>query len=758
MKKLVLMLFGLALVFGFAGCNTDGSVIDIDEDAFIASPVNLSITGTVLSWDAVTDADGYIVYGNGEEVDQVNTNSFNFSSIVEDRIIFQVRTKAPRGMQDSPLSISIAYIANPTAEEDAINEAMAELDMELPEGFAEELVNKGMLGSEAEDMVSAVQAFTEEMEDIDDIESAYAAINTLLADVSNIEAIVSAIVKVLLPEQIQTRIQEMENQRDSYQDMIDSDPWYGYYYQSEVDSLNNQIQVMENLLAQIQSDPDAIVLAITQTIDYFLSIEEMIDQNLIDTISSLAATSDIKDLNVTELVQVKEEVVNILRETMPTQEEMTLIFQVYDLLIALSGDYVEIEYSIEGYQDKMAIQSLYMIELYINFLDTLDATYFETVIDEIEFTEPESEYDSPMLTEMAGAEIGILTIKYFAEFKQDNQALIDLLSEVFTDEEKEIMFDDYIDALGADEMFTTTMITQLKALDFQQVLYLDVMLGDLFDTFLDIFVETDGEVIRLAVQLGAFEWDYYSDTYLNRVTGEEFSSWEEMNYEESLIRYEMFGEVAVIVQALLDDISDEDYSTLLDFISSVALIMVDGIEDSSEFTPIVEAFQLVLENTSSDQLDLVKNLVNYLVNEEVFVQLSEMTQDVNAALIAEFGTEYWDDDAYYGNDIEEYYTIITAAGIFDGFMTSGNRSLIDGILDEIFDAMTDADILEMTGLTAQDVEDMRSNIDEALDIVSDNFDDIKNYNPNPANLDAQDKEDINALMTEIQEAFQSIFQ
>jgi len=205
---------------------------------------------------------------------------------------------------------------------------------------------------------------------------------------------------------------------------------------------------------------------------------------------------------------------------MPTQEEMTLIFQVYDLLIALSGDYVEIEYSIEGYQDKMAIQSLYMIELYINFLDTLDATYFETVIDEIEFTEPESEYDSPMLTEMAGAEIGILTIKYFAEFKQDNQALIDLLSEVFTDEEKEIMFDDYIDALGADEMFTTTMINQLKALDFQQVLYLDVMLGDLFDTFLDIFVETDGEVIRLAVQLGAFEWDYYSDTYLNRVTGE----------------------------------------------------------------------------------------------------------------------------------------------------------------------------------------------------------------------------------------------
>jgi len=752
MKKFLLLLFGLTLVFGFAGCNTDGSEIVIDEDAFIASPVNLQITGTTLSWDAVENADGYIVYANDEEVDTVQTTSFNFSSIVEDRIIFQVRTKAPRGMQDSPLSASIAYVADPEAEADLILESMADMGLDVPAEFADELVRKGMLGTEAESLATAVQTFVEDMDASEDMSDAFAALNALLAEVDNIEAIVSAIVKVLMPQMLQERIQNMQEERDMYQGWIDEEPWNEYYYSGEVERLNNQIMMFQSLLDEIEADPDAIVLAVKQTIDYFISIEEMIDQNLIDMIQSLSETQDIKDLNVTELVQVKEEVVNILRDTMPTQEEIMLMFQVYGILMSLSGEYVQIEYSVEDYETKMAIQSLYMIELFVNFVDTLDTNYFETVIDEIEFEE--SEYGGSYLAPMAGAEIGILTIEYFAQFKQDNQNLLDTLSAVFTDEEKEALFNDYIDSIPVDgENITQAMITGLHNLDFQQILYLDTMFGDLFDTFLNTFVETDGEIIRIAITMSGFEWDYSSDTYVNRVTGEEYSSWDDMNYAENLLRFQLMNQVSIFAKALIDDANNEDYYTLTSFFANVAEVMVQVIPDG-DFSPVVTAFQAVIENSSADQKELLTNLFDYLAEEEVFIQLYDLKVAIHDYLVDEYGAEYWDNSAYLDDDFEQFATIILMAQLYDGFMTSGNRSLVDGILDEVFAAMMADEIENMLGLTDTDIQNLAINIDDFLDLVGNNFDDIKGYNPN--SLDAADKEDIMALIEEIQYAAEDI--
>ena len=162
MKKLFLVFIMLFSVLGIAACGGNPSEIEISYDEQIAFPTNLTIDGKTLSWDAVVDAAGYYVYADGEEVKEVKTNSYDFSSLDGTRIIFTVVTKAPKGMQDSAQSASVAYVENKEQEVTAMQLALEEnLPMELDPGFAEELVNKGMLASEFEDMVDAFMTFVD---------------------------------------------------------------------------------------------------------------------------------------------------------------------------------------------------------------------------------------------------------------------------------------------------------------------------------------------------------------------------------------------------------------------------------------------------------------------------------------------------------------------------------------------------------------------------------------------------------------------
>ena len=735
MKKLFLLLFGLLAVFAFVGCNgSDGSDISVDLDEYIASPTNLSINGTVLSWDAVDNADGYIVYANGEEEDKVSTTSFDFGSIAENGMIFQVRTRAPRGMQDSPLSAKVAYVANVAAEVATIESAMDDLGMSTPDGFADELVRKGMLGSEAEALATSIQDFADEMENVQGIDDFYTALNALLEDVDNIEAIVSAVVKTVM-------VDELENMIDQ---TYPSDP---------------QIDAYQAIIDEIESDPDAIVMAITSTIEYFLSIEAMIDQNLIDTINSLVETGDIKDMSVSELVLVKEEMVNILRDTMPTQEEMTMVFQVYDLLLAMSGSYTEIDVTVENYEGRMAVQAMYELEAFINFLDSLDQTFFTDLIAAVEYRDVEEVmYKSygPDLTDESIGEILILMIKQFAAFKADNQDLLDTISAGYIDEEKETIYNDIISSLEDVEGMSPYYVAMMQSIDFQVIIDLEASFGDAFDAVLNEFVDSDGEVIRQIVIANGFHYDWYDDIYTNDVTGEDYDNYYDYNYAQQLVSYEIAGEVVKMVDAAFNELSSTDYINL-------ATIMVDLVvpsmfamsyDTSTEMSPLVTVAEALISNSGADQFELIQNAVGYAVDEDVFGQLSQYETDVRDHYIAVYGADFYDNSNYWEDDYDMYAQIILFASIYDDFMTSGNRGLVDDIISEVAVSMADDDFQDISSLTDAQVQAMQNAADNFLDVLKDAFHDIQGYNPD--NLSASDMQDIDDLLDDINTAFQAI--
>ncbi|AUD63588.1 hypothetical protein BK010_08810 [Tenericutes bacterium MO-XQ] len=73
MKKILLFIVLFTFLFGLAACNRE---VDLDLEA----PQNLDITDGILTWDAVTDADHYVVFVDEAEY-EVTTTTFDLTTL-----------------------------------------------------------------------------------------------------------------------------------------------------------------------------------------------------------------------------------------------------------------------------------------------------------------------------------------------------------------------------------------------------------------------------------------------------------------------------------------------------------------------------------------------------------------------------------------------------------------------------------------------------------------------------------------------------
>jgi hypothetical protein len=750
MKKFIAIILGLFLALGFLGCNSDGSDIKIDLDEFISNPTALTITGDTLSWDEVDDANGYIVYADGEEVDKVKTNSFDFSSLTGDVIIFQVRTRAPRGMQDSALSAKLAFVANRDQEIANINLALSgsEMGAMLGNDFSEELVNKGMLSSDVESMVDEFTDFITAYDDAESFEDFVEAIRGVIEEVDNIEALVSALVKTQLVSYLEMLVEELEDENDEYEEDLESS--YSYYSDDElqemIDANNLQIDTYEDLIDQIEEDADSIVLAITSTIEYFVSVEEMISDDLVSLVDGLSGVEEASDLNVNELVDIKEEIVSILRETMPTEESMVLVLEVIDLVSSLSGTSMNFDSTVENHKGKMAAKSLYTLEAFINFLDTFDKDFFE---DFKAFAVNEE-----LSEEMISAEIGILVVKYFDKFYDDNENLLDTLSEVFTDEEQEALFDEYKVAINEMGDEFEAIYGMVDTLNFEQLMNLQVIFEDSFGALLDAFVDSDGEVVRQVAILSSFS----DDDNTNLATGEVYNNYTELIEARELAIYDLYSEAFGILNAVVQSLDDDDINEVTNFLlESIFMSLVTQIDilvgavdeelgfSEAELLAAKEVISTSLDITSSDVLAFLQAVLGYIVEEDVFQEYKTVLQDSYDYFAEEYGTDYASEynSELYLDEFESNASLIFLASFYDDFMTNRNRGTLDDILEVLFDAMSEDDLIAFTEMDVDDIAAMETTMVSILDLLSSEFGDISKFDYN--DLNSTNLEDINTF-------------
>jgi len=717
MKKLFMLFIMMFAVLGFVACNNNGgSDVEVNYDEQIAFPTNLRIEGKILKWDAVAEADGYIVYVDGEKVKSVSKNEYDFSRLDGDRLVFTVVTNAPRGMQDSEHSVSIAYMANKTEETAAMKLAVSASGLPLSDEFAEELVNKGMLASEFEAMVDAITTMTET--EIDGPEEAYAAIDTMMESVTNVEAVISAFVKTMLPDLIDDQIASLEDDKEYYQEQIDNG-WVSIdYYQDRIDELDDQIQVLEDLKDQIAASSEDVVKTILVVMEYIMSIEEMVTADLVTKIANLSETSSPEDLNVEELVLVKDEIVNILTQTMPTQSELVLVINTLNSFVGLLETVEVVQIGELTNPEKMAGTMLLSFEAYLKFIENFDLDFF---------TELKAIAISDDSEAMIQAQVAILVITYFDDFLAENEELLDNIEAVYTDAEKEEMFNDYMDMVESYWAENEDApITEVNFLSFQKTMALKAIFEEAFEDLLDAFVASEGEILLLIAEQQDWQRTFWDP---------EVQDWDEYDYFSQYYQFKIMDQAVYLLNSVISGRSQDDFIEVRGLFIDTYKEFINEIVPDATYTQVqslVTAIDAFLANTTEEEYELIQSLAAYMDEEDVFLDYA------NA-----FETLYSDDyDAMYGDD-SNYFQIAFAFDVYSGYMTSGNRANIDVLIDE-------AGILLANSYFAQ------YNLSEYPEIAKDLLDYIDTVDNEVAgfdytNLTTANKARIDEILTELQE-------
>ncbi len=710
MKKLSVLLLLIFTMFAFVGCNNKSN-IEVDYDEQIAFPTNLEIDGTVLSWDEVPEASGYYVFIDGERVDSVRNNSFDFSKKVDERLVFNVQTKAPRGMQDSILSTSIAYIENKTLQIALMEEAVSESAMPFNEDFIEELVNKGMLASEFVAMSDAMEAASDDLYTAETIMDYYELIKDLMDNMENPEPMISALVKYSLVDQLEEQIEFLELRIEEYQYYIDNGMDYWGSYQDQIDELEIEMSGLYNMLDLINDSPDEIVKSVLFVFDYIRQIEEMVTDGLISDINNLMETDDLGSLNVAEIVLVKEEMVNILNETMPEHQDFILVIST---LYTFSSAMAESEgIDVDGYiyPEKTAATALMSFEAFIRFLDGLDEAFF---------TELKAIGDEDNSDYMAEAKLSVLFIEYFDKFLDDNEDLLDQIDAIYTDEEKEQMFDQYMDSAEAlmEENEVPSIVTfDLSFMSFERMMALRLVFEDAFNDLLDAMVKSEGQVILLIAEAQEYSETYGDLPYEQR-------DYNEYDYNNTVYQFEILDQIAYLMNSVVSEMTEDEFSELVDFLVDylkvyLPMVFNFGYEYSSVQSPydiedMLEAVETFIADTLEDGYDLSQTLFAYLDEKDVFADYLELYQSA------------FEDNPDLLEENEDYFSLVFLLNFYDDFMSRSVKGNIDGIITELSALLAnsafDDTVVEFDTQTINDLLDYLDDVsDEANDFVYENM-------------------------------------
>ncbi|MGD9604829.1 MAG: hypothetical protein AB7V00_01575 [Bacilli bacterium] len=728
-KKLLFIFLLIFSVFGLIACDGGENTDDIDTTENIDVPVNLAITAKTLTWDAVVGATGYIIYVNNEEKQTVTTTSYDFSSLSGDNLVFQVVTKAPSGMDNSAKSVTIAYMANPTAEITAINLVLDQMIPNGPEGIAEELVRKGVTGTNMQTLKTAFDLLRTEINAAqNDPLLVNAAVKKFLATDISYEAIVSAGLVAMVP-QMDYQIAEVQEEITYYQDMIDE---YGpdEYYESRVSELNEQKTIMTDMKSMLVDSRDEMVLVASNTIQYLIDFQKQITNDLITKIDDIVEAENTSELTAAEFVVVKDEIIDLFLENMPSLDDLALV---YELLATGYGQLLESnEFTtlLSSSSASFAATTKLSMEFMLKLLDSFDNAFFTEVLALV---------NGDNSDEVIGSEIAILVVTYVKNFKDDNEALIDAIEAVFTEAQKEALYQGYMQTVAAlIEKSGADVGTIIISSDITYAMMNDVqaVFEDMMDKLVTKFVGTDGELLRKIVIVNSFTYDYNWQTYepenyRNVATGETYAD-EDAYYEaRAEADFVVLKEAISYYAPTLGTLTDNQITSIIDLL--VAGVPVSEIALQLEMTvieaqAIVDLVEGLLRSVLPDLNNLVKGIMNYIVSNDIITKMQTLQSDIESYFVTTYGANYYDNPAYYEDDYESSVTAIFMAKHLNSFFTSANQTLVRGIITDVATFAKNESIYSFMEATLTDITDAETKLNDVFDDLISLSAIIKDYN------------------------------
>ncbi len=742
-KKLLVLFMLFFSVFCLFGCGGGEETPDVDLTEMVDVPTNLSITGKVLTWDAVAGATGYIVYADGVEKATVTATTYDFSSLPGTTIIFQVVAKAPKGTNNSAKSVTAAYMSNPAGEITEINALLADVMPNVPEGFVEELVRKGMTSDDAQALKTAFQTLQTEMEaaDGDPLLSNAAIKKFLLTDI-NFEALISAAMLAAVPS-LESQIASAYEDISYYQGELDA---YGpnEYYSERIVELNNEIDVLGNMVDLLTESRDEAVIVAVNTINYLREVHGAVTDDLISKIVAITDVESPSELTAEELLTVKDEVLDIFLENLPAMADLTMVYELLSVGYTQMFGSNAFSVMLSDSSTQFAAETYLTVSFALNYLNSFDLAFFQDFLTAVQ------DHDQGAVI---GSELAILFVTYYKDFEDGNQALLDQIDAVFTEAQKEQLYNNSIAAMNE---LTTLMGADVDLSMMGEISYA-VMNGasgvfdDMTDKLLDKFVATDGELLRMIVISNSFECDYnymndMCENFRNTATGETYANESDYYRAQDLAEMKMIKEALTYYAPTIGTMTDAQITSLIDLLAEAApveqLASENGmtLAEAQAFADLVEA---TLRSIAPDVHDLLNNLMAYAVDNDLIMEINQLQSSIKTYYVTAYGEEYYNNPAYFEDDYEQNAITIFICQHIDAFFNSANQTLARGLITDLATLAKNESVYSMMEMTLDQVNALETQINDAFDGAITKSAIIKDYDP--ASLTAAQLEEIAAL-------------
>jgi hypothetical protein len=721
MKKRILLVFMMLFsLVGFISC-TEQPTTGSFTVTVLSAPTNLSVSGTVLSWNAVTNATEYIVYAGGVQITTVATNSFDFSSIASVSTVFTVAATAT-GYGKSPASFGFSYTAGAGAEA-AIAALFLANDMEVPDYVVTALAQNGMTAAKLSPMIDDMMAMVTQIQTAEgDITLTNQAIRDMLADLDDIDAMVQTLIDIL-PSIIDETIESNNDEIDYLETQITGDEFWDSYYEDSIDRLEADNLRLLDIKTAILENETEFVTVLTNEIEYLIEFHAAFTTSILQDILGILES---ETLNATEIIVVKAEVLGVLENNLPSASDLTMLYDLGIIIMEAFGGTTSLTTMLSDMTDEMANTELLMMDLMISFLETIDVA-FVNELETINTTAPSSE--------MLMVEIQILMLEYFKAFKDANPTLFEAIGNSFTEAQKLSMFnefktnfDTYLLDITGDQTASDVFAAVFEDLTYLMITSAGTVYEDLLDDQLNFIVATNGEFLRLTAILEGFteeyDWIYASTIYSNTVLNETYANYTEMLNSKDEYDILMMEQVVMLLDATFMNLTDVELGIMIDMIIAMlpeSTMVTELMLTALQVDTLVASGDTMISSIAPDLIDLSGNLTDYIIASTL---IDDLLAAHNAA-ITYYTTTYGDNyrdyqdvdyDLLFGDDpYLDYAIAIVVAEHLNLFMVSGNITLVDGILTDFYTFMKTPEMLIAAEMTLAEVQIQETDAFDAVD-------------------------------------------
>lgn len=416
-KKIMAIILIFTMSFLLIGCKKDPVGEKIPD-----APKNLVISQENISWGKAKNATGYIVFINGDEY-FVEGTSFNLNKTYMEDGVYEIFVRSVNGKtRSTEKSTTINHSVNRTAQRESLFESLLKNynDIFIPGMTEEDFDDEWWLYSEYEAtvkemerlsialaasgiVVSQVDAMTNAMDAIDEIDTSESGSLILVKNQLDILRNIG-----LTPDQLAYFLL-------SYASMMIEIP---LEEQEEYDYLSEDELEMYLMIQQLMvEEKQVVVRGLRTTISFMFDFYDGIEAAML---TSLETIKNSEEFNTAEFVVLKNELVAMMTELIPTLENFE---NIYSVLGIITGKYLNLEKSDwDNLVQESAILSKNAFTVGLLFVGDIDVA---TINELKEMVETASGSMDSMPTVLV--EVGMYLVNYADDFYEKNKTFIDAL-------------------------------------------------------------------------------------------------------------------------------------------------------------------------------------------------------------------------------------------------------------------------------------------------------------------------------------------